>query len=129
MCARSLDSGPGCLDLRLGNDIALHRVIKLLLRHCLLLRERRVFVHIELGPDLVGLRLRELRLRLQKLTVGLRHLRLCLRNLRGGLLKLTLELRDLAVGLIQRGLKRSGIDLKQQLPLLYERAFLVILSK
>jgi len=111
---------PGRFDLRLGNNVTLHRVVQILLRYCLLLSKRRILIHVELSLDLIRLRLGELRLRLQDLTVSLRDLCLCLCNLRDRLLKLTLKLGHLTVGLIHGGLKRPGIELKQQLALLYE---------
>jgi hypothetical protein len=56
-------------------------------------------------------------------------LSLCLCDLRSGLFELSAKLRHLAIGLIQRGLKWPAVDLEQQLPLLYKRALLVILSE
>ena len=129
MRSRRLDSGFGRLDLSLGYNVSLDGIVIVLLRDGFLLRQRRVLVYIELSLDLVSLCLGKLCLGLQQLTVGLRDLRLRLRDLRIGLLKLSLILRHLAVGLVQRGLKWPRINLKQQLPLPYKRAFLVILSE
>ena len=84
-------------------------VVEILLRDRLLLRERRVAIHIELSPALIGLRHRHLRFRLSQL--------------RARLLQLALRLRELALRLVQRRLKRARIDLKQQLALSDEGAF------
>jgi len=52
----------------------LHRVIQILLRDGLLLRQWDIAIHIELRTTLVGLRLQELRLSLNQLRLGLRQL-------------------------------------------------------
>jgi hypothetical protein len=57
------------------------------------------------------------------------QLRFSLCNLRFRLFELTLELRHLSVGLIESRLEWPRIDLKQELTLLHERAFFVILSQ
>ena len=89
---RGFHGGIGRLDLRLcgfdlrfcsiylclGGEIVLHRVVEILLRNGLLLRQWDIAIHIELRTTLVGLRLQELRLslnelrfRLPELSVGL----------------------------------------------------------
>src|SRR5207249_5299744 len=101
------------LHLGSGGHVVLRRVVEILLANGLLLRQRRVAIHIELGPDLICLNYGELRL-------GLSELRLCLGHLPVGL-------RELALPLIEDRLKRTGINLKQQLSLLDEGTFRVIL--
>ena len=110
---RGFDSGLCRLHLRLRGQIVLRGVVEILLRDGLLLGERDVAVHIELGSVLIRLGRRELRFRLSQLRLRLRQL--------------SVGLRELSLGLIERGLKRPRIDLKQQLPLLDERTFGVIL--
>ncbi len=59
---RRLDSSVSRFDLRLGHEIGLDGVIEFLVSNGLLLGERSVAIHIELGFALIGLGLCALRL-------------------------------------------------------------------
>src|SRR5881409_3855842 len=60
--------------LCLGGEIVLHRVVEILLRNGLLLRQWDIAIDIELRTTLVGLRLQELRLSLNELRFRLPEL-------------------------------------------------------
>ncbi len=96
----------GCLDRRLvrGNQrlillLGLNVVIQLALRDGVNLRERRIALHIDLRQAELGLRLGEL----------------------------TFRLRELSLRLFESGLERSRINLKENVALVYGRAFAVVL--
>src|SRR5258708_30148677 len=85
----------GVQHRRLRPNVRLHGIVQVLLAGSLLLGQRRVLVHVELGLELRGF------------SVG----------------ELCLSLYQLSLGLIKSGLKGTRIDLKKQLAFLDKGAF------
>jgi hypothetical protein len=116
----ALDLGSGRFNLRLrGLHLSLRRhvilrgVVHVLLGDGLLFRQWGVPVDIELGSYLIGFRYGQLCFGLREPCLGLRQL--------------PVGLCELALALLDNGLERPRIDLKKQLPFLYEGAFRVVL--
>ena len=82
-------------------EVVLSGVVEILLARRLLLRQRSVTFHIELGADLNGF----------------------------GIGKLRLSLSKLSLGLVESCLKGPGINLKEELPLVDKRAFFIVLDR
>jgi hypothetical protein len=103
----------GRLDLSLRGHVGLGGIVEVLLGDGLLLRERDVAVLVELGLGLIRFRHQDLRL--------------CLRELRLRLRALPVGLSQSTESLIERCLERPRIDFEKQLTLGDERTLGVIL--
>ena len=55
------------LDVGLGGQIVLHRIVEILLTRCLLLGQGRIPIHVQLGPNLHGLCIGQVGLGLREL--------------------------------------------------------------
>src|SRR5438094_331167 len=109
-------------------EVALDRIVELLLADRPALGQRRVAADVELRLTLGGLRPLDLGLGLDDGGQGLFDLCLAGAHLGLGLAQLRLRQLEPGVGLIGGGLKRPRIDLEQQVAALDEGALLVVLA-
>ena len=125
---RVLYRGAGGRDRRDVREVVLDRVVELLLAHRSALGQWRIAGDVELGPPLVGRRLRDLGFALGDLRERLLDLRLTRADLRPGLAQLRLRLKELGLRLVERYLIRPGIDLEQEVASLHRGPLGVVLA-